>query len=131
MNDQSRLDLSNDWMTRAKSDLQLAKLGLQTTGVILEDACFHAQQFVEKALIAILTWNDIDFPRTHAIEVLLDLLKTNGVTIPNEIDESFALTHYTVQTRYPGKWEPITSDVAKKVVDQAEAVLIWVNKQFT
>jgi len=44
-----------------------------------------------------------DFSRTHAIEVLLDLLKVQGLEIPAGVDQSFELSQFAVQTRYPGE----------------------------
>ncbi len=37
------------WLERSRSDLNLGKAALNTIGVLPEDACFHAQQCVEKA----------------------------------------------------------------------------------
>ena len=41
-------------MEKARSDLHLGKAAVRTPGVLAEDACFHAQQCVEKALKALL-----------------------------------------------------------------------------
>lgn len=71
------------WLQRARSDLQLGRAALRTRGVMPEDACFHAQQCDEKALKALLLHLEIAFSKTHSIEVLLDLLKAQGVGIPN------------------------------------------------
>jgi HEPN domain-containing protein len=102
-------DVAQAWMQHARSDLQLGRVALRARDVLPEDACFHAQQCAEKALKALLLRRDIPFLRTHNIEVLLDLLKANGVSIPNGVDEAFALSEYAIQTRYPGEWEPVTS----------------------
>lgn len=98
-------------------------------GVLLEDACFHAQQCAEKALKALLLRLDIAFPRTHAIEMLLDLLKAYGLVAPTSVDEAYRLSQYAMQTRYPGEWEPVTADEAKWAVERAALVLSWVESQ--
>ncbi|MBC8333122.1 MAG: HEPN domain-containing protein [Anaerolineae bacterium] len=118
------------WLRRARSDLQLGRVGLRAKGVLPEDACFHAQQCAEKALKALLLQRGIDFPRTHVIEVLLDLLKVNGVDIPTGVDEAFQLSEYAVQTRYPGEWEPVTKAEARRAIEQAALALAWVEGQF-
>lgn len=41
-------------------------------------AGFHLQQCVEKSLKAWLTLRDIDYPRTHDLNVLLGLLEDEG-----------------------------------------------------
>ena len=118
------------WLRRARSDLQLARVALGAKGVLPEDACFHAQQCAEKSLKALLLQRGIDFPRTHVIEVLLDLLKVNGVDIPTGVDEAFQLSEYAVQTRYPGEWEPVTKAEARRAIEQAALALAWVEGQF-
>jgi HEPN domain-containing protein len=94
-----------------------------------EDAAFHAQQCAEKALKALLLQHEIPFPKTHAIEVLLDLLKAQGVRVPKGVDEAFELSEYAVQTRYPGEWEPVTKAEARRSIDRAALVLTWVESQ--
>lgn len=122
-------NISSEWLRRARSDLQLGRVALRAKGVLPEDACFHAQQCAEKALKALLLKRGIDFPRTHVIEVLLDLFKANGVDIPTGVDEAFQLSGYAVQTRYPGEWEPVTKAEARRAIELAALVLAWVEGQ--
>jgi HEPN domain-containing protein len=122
-------DVTLAWLQRARSDLQLARAAMRARGVMPEDACFHAQQCAEKALKALLLYLEIPFPKTHAIDVLLDLLKTRGISIPNNVDETFELSEYAVQTRYPGEWEPVNKAEARRAVEQAALVLAWVEAQ--
>jgi HEPN domain-containing protein len=119
-------DVTSAWLQHARSDLQLARVALRARDVLPEGACFHAQQCAEKALKALLLQREIPFPRTHSIEVLLDLLKTDGINIPNGVDEAFALSEYAIQTRYPGEWEPVTKKEARRAIEQAGLVLAWV-----
>ncbi len=102
---------------------------MNTPGVLPEDACFHAQQCAEKALKALLLQHQIPFPRTHAIEVLLDILKLYGQTVTENVNETFVLTEYAVQTRYPGDWEPVTKKEAQEALELAALVLSWVDSQ--
>ena len=129
MNGDAPNNIIEDWIIRARSNLQLGKAALTTPGVMPEDASFHAQQCAEKALKGLLTKIEIPFPRTHALEVLLDLLKANGVVIPTSVDESFELTQYAVQTRYPGEWEPVTKEEAQRALERAAIVLQWVEDE--
>jgi len=43
-----------NWLKRARSNLERAKLGKVSQGILYEDLCFDAQQAVEKSLKAIL-----------------------------------------------------------------------------
>ena len=127
MNAPSEVTLA--WLQRARSDLQLGRAALDAEGVMPEDAAFHAQQCAEKALKALLLHQGITFPRAHAIEVLLDLLKAKGTKVPKGVDEAFELSEYAVQTRYPGEWEPVRKPEARRAIERAALVLAWVESQ--
>lgn len=129
MSDRPAPETSQAWLQRAHSDLALGWIALETPEVLLEDACFHAQQCVEKALKGLLIQHRIAFPRTHIIETLLDLLQAADVSVPLEVDDAFILTQYAVQTRYPGIWEPITDREARQALQQAARTLAWVEDQ--
>lgn len=109
--------------------MQLGRVALKTSGVLPEDACFHAQQCAEKSLKALLLRSEIQYPRTHSIEVLLDILKLQGEPVPENVDETFVLTDYAVQARYPGEWEPVTSKEADVAFNLAALVLSWVESR--
>jgi len=117
------------WLQRARSDLALGRAALDSPDVLREDVCFHAQQCAEKALKALLVLRKTPYPRTHALEILIDLLKAADVEVPDEVDHSFSLTQYAVETRYPGEWEPVTEDEAKSALVMAAQVLAWVEEQ--
>jgi HEPN domain-containing protein len=113
-------------LDRARSDLALARSALHTRDVLPEDACFHAQQCAEKSLKGLLVHRGISFPRTHAVETLLDLLKLEGaMEVPVDVDDALDLSQYAAQTRYPGDWEPVTDEEADAAVDMAERVMAW------
>lgn len=129
MSDRAPPESPQAWLQRSRSDLVLGRTARDTPEVLLEDACFHAQQCAEKALKALLIDQGIAFPRTHVLETLLDLLRAAGVDVPAEVDEAFVLTQYAVETRYPGEWEPITDQEARSALETAAYVLAWVEAQ--
>ena len=61
---------------------------------------FHAQQAVEKFMKAVLASRAIEFPRTHNLALLLDMLADNGVPWPPEGEELIRLTPYGAHFRY-------------------------------
>ena len=117
---------AEDWFRYAKSDLELARIE-KPEGVLLENLCFHAQQAAEKTLKAVLIFLEIDFPRTHNIRTLLDLLP-EGVDVPQEVEESAILTDYAVESRYPRNSEPVDDEEYRQVIGLAEAVVSWGKK---
>jgi len=130
MSDRPQPDSPAARLARARSDLALARSAVHTADVLLEDACFHAQQCAEKAIKALLVHRAIPFPRTHAVDALLDRLKREAaMEVPSAVDDAFELTQYAAQTRYPGDWEPVTDEEADAAIALAERVLTWVESQ--
>ena len=113
-----------DWLRRAKGNLARAKQA-KPKEAFWEDLCFDAQQATEKAIKAVLTCREIDFPKTHDIRELLTLLSTSGEVVPEAIWEAINLTDYAVETRYPGPAEPVTKEEYRDAVTVAGRVLKW------
>lgn len=61
---------------------------------------FHAQQAVEKAIKSVLTKHLIEFPRTHNLTMLVELLRVGGIRVPVDADELAQLTPFGVALRY-------------------------------
>jgi HEPN domain-containing protein len=113
------------WIVRAIGNLSLARGGRQIEGVFLEDLCFNAQQAAKKALKAVCVQNGLDFPKTHSLVRLMDIIEVDGITIPQSVKAADVLTQYAVDTRYPGYIEEIEPDEYRQALDLAETVLAW------
>ncbi|MBM3955731.1 MAG: HEPN domain-containing protein [Planctomycetota bacterium] len=61
---------------------------------------FHAQQAAEKMLKALLVRRAVDYPKTHNIRVLIELLAADGIAIPGELAEIDTLTQFGTTFRY-------------------------------
>jgi HEPN domain-containing protein len=87
------------WVQRAENDLKAAEILFISDPLILDIACFHFQQAVEKYLKVFLVFHDKEFIFSHNIDYLLDLCA--------QIDAIYAdtdplnLSLYAVRTRYP------------------------------
>ena len=90
--------------------------------MVLEDACFHAQQAVEKSVKAVLTAWAIHFPKTHNLFALFDLLPS-GIPLPPDEEETARLTEYAAAARYPGSEEPVTGDEYREALRLAQGVV--------
>ncbi|RMG29018.1 MAG: HEPN domain-containing protein [Methanobacteriota archaeon] len=117
----------NEWLARAKSNLLLGKVD-KTEGIYWEDLCFQLQQAVEKALKAVLRYNNIDFPYIHDIARLITLIQNAGIPWPDELSAAANLTEFAVETRYPGIAEEVTEEEYRQTVDIAEKVIEWAEK---
>lgn len=116
-----------DWLKRARSSLERAKMGKVSQGILYEDLCFDAQQAVEKSLKAMLVKLNQSFPKTHSIGILLKLIEEAGVEIPENINQAKLLTAYAVDTRYPGDYEPVNKEEYKEALKIAEDVFKWLD----
>ncbi|HIJ89117.1 MAG TPA: HEPN domain-containing protein [Desulfuromonadales bacterium] len=106
-----------DWMKKAEHDLKAAKILLSSGEEIYDSVCFHSQQLAEKALKALFTARTIEFPKTHNLLLLSNLLLDADILKLNEDLEN--LTNYAVESRYPGDYvEPGLED-AQEALDAA------------
>lgn len=87
------------WLNKADHDILSAQRLLEIEPVILDNACFHCQQAIEKSLKAYLIYQGIDIQKTHDIIALLAQC-SNFDTIFETIDP-LDINSYAVQGRYP------------------------------
>ena len=126
--DPNELGTSYDWLRRAKSNLVRARQP-KPEEVLWEDLCFDTQQAAEKALKAVLVARRIPFRFVHDIAELLTLIENQGVTLPEEIKASAELTDYSVESRYPGPFEPVTEEEFQRALKIAQTVVVWAESQ--
>ena len=112
---------TREWVDKAEADFNSAGREYRARkNPNLDAACFFAQQSVEKLFKARLAEAGIPFPKTHDLDVLLDLL------VPLEpLWEAFRsgasdLTSFAVAFRYPG--ESATRDMARLAVTNARQI---------
>ncbi|MFH0703055.1 MAG: HEPN domain-containing protein [bacterium] len=120
-----------DWLKRAKSNLSRGKEcdNLDLREVFIEDLCFDLQQSTEKSFKALLLYKGIDFPKTHSISRLINLLKKYSIKVPDNVVDSAELTQYSVETRYPDNYRKVTKEEYEEAVELAETVYNWVKEQ--
>ena len=120
-------EFARDWLRRAKSNLERARVGKIKDEILYEDLCFDCQQSAEKALKALLISIDKEFPPTHSIARLLEIASETKTEIPAEIRKAIDLTDYAVKTRYPGESEPVTKEEYEESLAIAETIYNWVS----
>jgi HEPN domain-containing protein len=96
-------ELVKEWTLKAEEDClaveELYKISVRRFAAII---CFHAQQCAEKYLKALLISRNIEPPRTHSLETLLDLIVDEVPELEQCRDMLTDLTPYSVEYRYPG-----------------------------
>ena len=98
MND---LDLeARRWLRFSTEDLEVARRLLTGCPPAPRHICWLAQQAAEKALKAALVVEEIDFPFSHDLDALRNLLPDRW-SVRTTHPELGELTQWAVETRYP------------------------------
>jgi len=118
------------WLRYAEEDLTTTETFLGHPHVPPRQACWFAQQSAEKALKAALIFLQIDFQRTHNLNVLQDLLPDSWQlkTAPSNLGD---LNRWAVEARYPAVMREATTADASEAVEQARAVWTSVSTALT
>ena len=111
----------NRWLTYAKSDLDAAQALLLTPEHYPRQACFFAQQATEKVLKAALISQEIEFPYTHDLDRLRNLLPDNW-RVKTMFPDLADLTIWAIETRYPGDMPDVFEVDAKQALQKAKTV---------
>lgn len=120
---QPQADSPAQWFRLAQGDLALARVKLPEN-IPTELLCFHAQQVVEKSIKAVLVHFRVPVPRTHNLEMLMDLAAAS-VKIPDFVQDAADLTPYASLARYPGNFELQSEDDYHNAIVKADCVLSW------
>lgn len=106
--EEARRDLVRQWVLRAEKDFSLAR-HLVAEGCQYPEAIgFNCQQAAEKLLKAFLVLHQTDFPRTHNVGELLDLVASIDPALAGSLRELTALNPYGVEYRYPSDFPEMT-----------------------
>ena len=115
-------DLVRQWLAKADADLDTAKFLFCPGKSFFPAICFHCQQAAEKYFKAFLTWQQIEFPKTHDLQLLLGLIASIDSSLALSLTEVVALNPYGVDIRYPGDAPEITREDADEAMRLADKV---------
>jgi HEPN domain-containing protein len=115
-------ELVEEWLGKAAQVLAVARVLFRQGAQFWGPLGFHAQQAAEKYLKAYLTHHQIEFPKTHQIQELLELASRVNPAVLSTLRATVALTPYGVETRYPGGEEPASEEAAAEAIRLAERV---------
>jgi len=111
-----------EWLQKAEQDLVAARVLLKNDPPVLEPACFHCQQAVEKALKAFLVWKGIPFEEVHNLTYLMDLCELQEPDFASLRDMAEKLSPYAVKIRYPTKSVKVTKKKAQESLVITESI---------
>lgn len=118
----ARLKLVPEWFFKVDHDKDAAEALLVREPPLLFASCFHAQQAAEKWLKALLTWWEIEPPKTHNIGQLLRLAASRDAPFAESLLNAVALNPYAVVSRYPGDQPEPSRQEAQQAIGAACAV---------
>lgn len=117
----------SEWVEKPEHDfaaaIQILKLGQRMP---TDTVSFHAQQCIEKYLKALLILQGDDAPRTHDVEVLLELVSPRNRPVLGASENEW-LTRYAAEVRYPSSKYPSLTE-ARHAVALARRVRAQVRK---
>lgn len=120
--DRTRLALVQEWLRKADEDLAVAEYLVSSMRPHFGAAGFHAQQAAEKYLKAFLVDRQIEFPKTHDLDKLLDLMATVAAPLAESLRSVTVLSVYGVDVRYPADTPDLTLGEAHEAIDLAAKV---------
>jgi HEPN domain-containing protein len=120
---------ARDWMRHEESGLHLAQIAFGDPDVLRNQVAFHAQQAAEKALKGVLIQHGVQFPRTHDLHALVEILRLANIPWPFPSPQIEALSVFAVETRYPGALSEVSNAEAAEALKHAVAVLEWAREE--
>jgi HEPN domain-containing protein len=109
------------WWQYATEDLQAAEALLQNPVFVARHVCTFAQQSAEKALKTALIVEQIDFPKSHDLDILSSLLPDTW-TVITAFPQLRELTNWAVEARYPVHGDDPTADEARSAAQLAQGI---------
>ncbi len=116
-----QIGLVQRWWQYATEDLQAAELLMQNNPEVPRHICAFAQQAAEKALKTALVLEQIDFPKTHDLDLLKNLLPDSW-GVKHNYPQLGILTDWFLVSRYPILRENLTEANAREALELARAI---------
>ncbi|MDQ2690974.1 MAG: HEPN domain-containing protein [Chloroflexota bacterium] len=109
------------WLEYSESDLHAAQTLLESKEFFPLQICFLSQQSAEKAIKAVLVFEDVNFPKVHDLDRLRDLIP-KGWKVKKQFPDLAELTIWAVEARYPADMPAVTEGEARETFRLAESV---------
>jgi HEPN domain-containing protein len=125
--DPERIAEVSAWLSKAASDLRIARLGNSAKPPLNDQAVYHAHQAAEKAMKGFLAWNDKPFRKTHNLVEIGEACVAVDPSLEDLFRRAATLTEYGWKFRYPGELcDPPAEEAAAAIAlseDVVRAVL--------
>jgi HEPN domain-containing protein len=117
------------WLEKAMNDIRGAQIDMDAVPPLIEDALFHCQQAVEKAMKAFLTANDVSFRKTHDLDELAMACEKINKSLKGLLVPARNLSVFAWEFRYPGDNVTPSETETYKAIALAEKVVAAVRQR--
>ena len=121
--DDAKREDTRAWLLKARGDLAKARHAMTAEEPFRDDAVYHCQQAIEKAMKSLLTWHDVPFRKTHSLEELGRQCIVIDQSLQILVDQAVPLSEYAWKFRYPGEDELPTEAETEEALTIAQAVI--------
>jgi HEPN domain-containing protein len=118
--EQVKWDFVQQWLDKARKDLAAAEVLFKEEFEDYESVGFHAQQAAEKFIKAFLVRHQIEFPKSHDVALLRQLVARVDSQLSAKLALADALTPYGVEFRYPGDFPSVSRDAGENAIRLAK-----------
>lgn len=115
-------ELVREWLRKAEEDFEVAEYLVSHDQPYFGTIGFHAQQAAEKYIKAFLVHHEVEFPKTHDLDKLLDLMATVAPSLAESLRDMTVLSVYGVEIRYPADIPEMSLVDAETAVELAGRV---------
>lgn len=120
--DDATQGLLRHWLAKAEEDYSVAEHLLSENTPYLGTIGLHAQQAAEKFLKAVLVHYQVEFPKTHDLGKLLDLIAMVNAPLADALRDATALNPLGSTMRYPSDLPELTPEDARAALALAAKV---------
>ncbi len=119
------IKIAKQWLAKADNDLLNADNNLKSKKVPFDTVCFHCQQAAEKILKAYLVANQLSYPITHNLLLILEQILPFKPEAEKLRDALALLTPYAVEIRYPDDYDMPSAEDAAEARAAAGEIRSW------
>ena len=118
--EQERQATTREWLERARQELRAAEGAARVSPSAFATLCYLAQQVTEKALKAVLVFEQIEYPFSHDLDDVRNLIPC-GWRVKEQYPDLKWLSDWAIEGRYPGR-DP-TAGEAQRALEHARSIL--------
>lgn len=129
MNDNKNEKIFLEWIEKAEEDLLSLESLIKHRDGSPSTGCFLAQQAIEKLLKALIIKHGGELEKIHDLVTLLQRIIKLEPGIEQFSKEIAAVTHYYIETRYPGDYSEFSWEDCQKAFEIANKIKEFVQSK--